>query len=331
MLLTRVAHCLWILLIYSHTAQTQSLPDCPDHLYPLTQPPGLDHLRYAPIQQARLYHGGGFVASVDTFDDDNGDGQPEYLLQPDWVAYQLNAYIADGGRHFPPGYKRPRDWYRLALFDLERQHYNSPRSVDQSYDGAGRQWHRGHLALRSDMNRLGEAYGCNSHVFANAVPQHPQLNAGIWLGLENYISSLSNQLGTLWVVSGPVYTRGKAINTLGEHHKKEMPVGIPDALFKVVIIEVDGGVHTLSFLFPNQFDTLPKHYLRGKCQDDRYYNFAPFLVSLATIEAATGLTFFSADPALAPFKKIKTPGLYALEPAYRIGFCNGGLAQPYRE
>ncbi|MBX2807174.1 MAG: DNA/RNA non-specific endonuclease [Cellvibrionaceae bacterium] len=316
------------MLIYSTHSFAQSIPDCPVRPYIIQKPKDMNHLRYAPLQRERLYHGGGFVAAVDNFDDDNGDGQPEYLVQPSWVAYQLNAYASARISNYAPSYKRPKDWYRLNIFNLERKHYQTNKSVDNSYDGIGKKWNRGHLALRADMNRLGEAYGCNSHVFTNAVPQNPLLNAGIWLGLENYVSSLSNQLGKLWVVTGPVYTQGEKIRYIGQAHKKEIPVAIPNAMFKVIIVEVEGGVQAFAFIFPNQFDTPPPAYLTGKCQDDQYYNFAPFLVSLSAVEQATGLRFFSADNALEPFKKIKAPSLYRLENQYKVGYCNGGLEQP---
>lgn len=48
-----------------------------------------------------------------------------------------------------------------------------------SYKGVGNTWNRGHLAKRTDANRLGAEYGCNTHVFTNAIPQHAKFNQGI--------------------------------------------------------------------------------------------------------------------------------------------------------
>lgn len=132
------------------------------------------------------------------------------------------------------------------------------------------------MAQRADANRIGEAYGCNSHVFANAVPQKPELNQGIWLALENYISSLANQRGELWVVTGPIYEKGAPLETIGDTQRKEIPVAIPDKLFKVVFMEGDAGVEVLSFIYPNKYDKPPPNYLSGNCQRDQRYDHTPF-------------------------------------------------------
>ncbi len=309
-------------LLFSLPVLADASQACPSTPYILQTPEGYDHLRYAPAERERMYDGGGFVASVDGFDDDNGDGNKEYLVQPTWVAYQLKAYKSPRGSNFAPAYKRPRDWYRISLFDEERKKYQTNKRIDNSYDGVGRIWNRGHLAQRAGVNRLGEEYGCNTHVFANAVPQKASFNQGIWLGLENYVSSLANERGELWVVTGPVFDYGHPLETIGEWDKKEIPVAIPDKMFKVVFMERENGVEVLSFIYPNKYEDLPEQYLSGNCQRDKIYNHTPYLVSLSEIESATGLTFFAHSPIdLSEFKAVRATGLPTLNSENVVGYC----------
>ena len=81
--------------------------------------------------------------------------------------------------------------------------YRTNKTVNASYSGSGDRWNRGHLAMRADANRIAPQYGCNTHVFANAVTQPPILNHGIWLRAKNYVSWMANQRGELWVVVHP--------------------------------------------------------------------------------------------------------------------------------
>ncbi|MFC1336161.1 MAG: DNA/RNA non-specific endonuclease [gamma proteobacterium symbiont of Clathrolucina costata] len=296
--------------------------NCPSTPYILQTPPGYDHLRYAPIEKERLYDGGSFVASVDGADDDNGDGENDYLVEPNWVAYHLKSYRSPRGSNYAPAYKRPRDWYRIPLFDEERKYYRTNKSIDNSYDGVGRVWNRGHLAQRADANRLGEEYGCNTHVFANAVPQKASLNQGIWLALENYVSSLANQRGDVWIVAGPIFEQGHPIETIGDQGRKEIPVAIPDEIFKVVFMEQESGVEVLSFIYPNKYEQEPANYLSGNCQRDQRYDHTPYIVSLSDVERATGLTFFGdVDMDLSEFKAIRATGLPSIDPENAVGYC----------
>lgn len=301
---------------------SRDTPSCPDTPYILKTPPGYDHLRYAPAERERMYDGGSFVASVDGNDDDNGDGVGDYLVHPTWVAYEVKAYRSNRGSNYAPSFKRPKDWYRIELFDEERKFFGTNRRVDDSYDGMQRTLNRGHLAQRADANRLGEAYGCNTHVFANAVPQRTDLNQGIWLALENYVSSLANERLQLWVVTGSIYEKGKSIQTIGDVRRKKIPVGVPDKLFKVLFMETQGGVEVISFIYPNKYDYRPPSYLSGDCQKDQRYDHTPFIVSLADVEQETGLTFFPDSTIdLSEFKKQRASAMPAIDPKKAVGYC----------
>ena len=200
--------------------------------------------------------------------------------------------------------------------------YRTNKTVNASYSGSGDRWNRGHLAMRADANRIAPQYGCNTHVFANAVPQTPILNHGIWLSVENYVSSMANQRGELWVVAGPIYFRGKVFASIGEANKQEIPVAIPDALFKVVFLEQPEGVEVLSFIFPNTFDSAPQEYKTGNCDSDTDYDIQPFIVSLLDVEQATGLTFFTdSDEDLSAYKSQRAIALPAIHREHAVGYC----------
>lgn len=315
---------LFLILMISLSANAEKLEKCPSKPYKLPNAEGYHHMKYAPSHKGRLYDGKAFVASIDTIDDDNGDGNNEYLAQPEWVSVHLKAYHTERPSGYAPGFKRPGNWYTLKIFDEERKHYKTNKSIDNSYDGVGKVWNRGHLAQRADANRISKEYGCNTHVFANAVPQAVKLNQGIWLGLENYVASISNEVGELWVVSGPIYIPGQKIEYIGEPKKNEVPVAIPDKIFKVIFVELDdgSGVQVYSLIYPNKFDELPESYKTGRCNNDITYDHNPYLVSLAQVEVEAGIKFFpDVEMDLSTFKNVKAEYLPFLKDNHRVGYC----------
>lgn len=289
--------------------------------YILEMPLGYNHIKYAPAEPERIYDGGSFVSSVDSHDDDNGDQIPEYFAQPSWVASHIKSYHSNL-RSYALSFKRPRRWYRIRMFNKERNEFLTNKRIDDSYNGVGNIWNRGHLAQRADANRIGQTYGCDTHVFANAVPQKAKFNQGIWLALENYISSLANQMGELWVVSGPIYEHGMPLETIGETKLKEIPVTIPDNLFKVVFIEGKYGINVISFIYPNKYEKIPDRYMSGNCHRDRHYDHTSFIVSLFEVEQASGLTFFPDDSInIEILKKMKATGLPPINLKNIVGYC----------
>lgn len=291
---------------------------CNSKLYELPVPEGYNHKKYAPAPIDRLYEDGAFVASIDGRDDNDallmeGDIDGEYTLQPEWVAYHMKAYVKeDGTAGYAPGIKRPHTWYKAPIFDEERQHFEEKDRVDASYAGVGNIWNRGHFAQRADANRLGPEYGCNTHVFANAFPQQARFNQGIWLGLENYLASLANQVGEIWIVTGPVFTA--APETIGDDD--ELPVAVPQAAFKIAVWESEGGLKTLSFVYPNSYPN--PNYKTGRCSSDKVYDHQPYFTSIADIENLTGLSFAGFD---SHQKRMHTYTLPDVADRFHIGTC----------
>jgi DNA/RNA endonuclease G (NUC1) len=226
-----------------------------------------------------------FASSFDGADDDDGDGRPDTLGVPQWVAYQIQ-------RHAGPihGGARPSVW---ATDPVLAQSGLAPADDTYQYSAAFRKTHpnwyvRGHLAMKHHADRLGPEAGRQTHTMLNAVPQRTAFNSGIWEDLECRTGAWADQYGGVWIVVGPVLNRSRPRQWLGEPEKGERRSAIPDALFKVVAREGDDPHRpkVLGFVYP---------------QEDRAYAKPPypherFLVSLDSIEELTGLDFLTSLP-----------------------------------
>ncbi|WP_264816889.1 DNA/RNA non-specific endonuclease, partial [Gluconobacter kondonii] len=73
-----------------------------------------------------------------------------------------------------------------------------------------------------------------SFSLANVVPQTPELNEGIWTGVEMAVRRLARRDGELYVVTGPAF--GASVNTIGAHQ-----VFVPVATWKAVYDPAEDG------------------------------------------------------------------------------------------
>ncbi|MBS1087200.1 DNA/RNA non-specific endonuclease [Gluconobacter sphaericus] len=84
---------------------------------------------------------------------------------------------------------------------------------------------RGHMACSADEPSLQAQE--QSFSLANVVPQTPELNEGIWTGVEMAVRRLAEREGELYVVTGPAF--GASVKTIGSHR-----VFVPSATWKAV-------------------------------------------------------------------------------------------------
>ena len=266
---------------------------------------GYDHGRYAPEEIEVFKEFGGYVSSFDGDDDDDGDNTPDFLAVPQWVSYELKGLSPQtDGSHKEPNISivRPRPWYKapgLAFLWTNRPGIREQR-LDNSYRGIGDVWNRGHLAMSDHVQRISWQASCNTFHFWNAVPQAADMNQGPWRHLEDFTAAAANKFKRLWIITGPVFEKGKSIGFIGE--KGEVPVAVPHGMFKVVVRELDDGkVAALAFLFPQPYEEGEDGQPRptgewvncGKAKGRGYvYDHRPQLKSVAKIEDLTGLTFF---------------------------------------
>lgn len=124
-----------------------------------------------------------------------------------------------------------------------------------------------------------------ANYMSNIAPQHRKFNrdAGHWWMLEDWVRKLVDQHGKtdVWVIAGCVFGPGPHETT-----RPDSGIVVPPMFFKIVVLKHPDATETkpvvLAFLFPHQ---RVKH---GSMEH--------FLVTVDTIEALTGLDFFSTVP-----------------------------------
>ena len=85
----------------------------------------------------------------------------------------------------------------------------------------------------------------------------------------------ARRYGKVYIVCGPIYN-GKRNEYIGEHRVK-----VPDAFFKVILINKENKQRALGFLFENESGERPLE---------------EYLTPVDSIEKLTGMDFFSALP-----------------------------------
>jgi hypothetical protein len=298
-----------------------------------------DHGRFAPGLADIRKEFGAFVAGFDGPDGDDGDGRADVRAVPEWVAYELIGVVGNSGEFAEPdiSIKRPSDWYKspeFAFLWTDRSDVRKKR-IDNSYDGIGTIWNRGHLAMADHAQRISWQASCNTHVFWNAVPQAAEMNQGPWLHLENYVAAVSNKFGRVWTIAGPIFDQGETVLSIGD--PGEIPIAVPHALFKVIVIETGGEIDVRALIFeqPLQIgasgDPVPTAAaIDGwiKCNQARnrghVYDHRTRLVSVTEIEARTGLEFFNGQPERSRLISAQPDTLWHVEEQFWTGFICGG-------
>ncbi|MDO8608454.1 MAG: DNA/RNA non-specific endonuclease [Phaeospirillum sp.] len=264
--------------------------------YRSTVPAGYDHDRFDTEPKSLMFSYGPFTSSFESPDDDRADSP--YKGVPKWVSYEMRALLGDDGTPIhPQGAKRPTKWYELAdtAFLWNGKPDIRKRGIDASYRGFAGVWNRGHMASRSHANRIGWQEGCNTHVFINALPQYADMNQGDWLALENYAIAAANKYGRVWTIAGPIFEFDREIDLIGA--PGAVPVAIPHALFKILVVEVGGRVEARAFIFPQADEDHRGAYRKCAGTPQSKYDLAQYAATVSEIEHATGLRFFNALPA----------------------------------
>ena len=184
-------------------------------------------------------------------------GYDEALKNPAWVAYRLEYNSSGSTIDRPHG------------FDADRR----TRARVEHHDYTNTGYDRGHMAPNY---AIGRAYGAKAQIetflMSNIVPQLPDLNRGPWKELEQRIANeYLDDSRELWVITGPIYDESKLQLRSG--------IRVPSSFFKIVVDVVDDEkVRVLAFMMPQQIES------------DKLKS---YLISVDSIEAATGLDFFS--------------------------------------
>lgn len=178
---------------------------------------------------------------------------------PEWVAYELTAEEVAGesprGRH-----------YAIDPNVIGIQGDND------DYRNSG--WDRGHMAPAGDM-KLDELMMKESFYSSNICPQNRNLNGGDWRTLEELVRTYAQKYGKVYIVCGPIIGNN-IYGRLGPHQ-----IIIPDAFFKVLLVETDKGYDSIGFIMNNEAGHRP---------------LTTYLRTVDEVESITGLDFFSLLP-----------------------------------
>lgn len=178
---------------------------------------------------------------------------------PNWVAYELTAEEVLGDE------ERSDDF-------IPDPEVRGRQATDEDYKKSG--WDRGHLAPAADMKWSKQAM-TESFYLSNISPQNNNLNRGVWKSIEELTRENATRYGKVLVVTGPVFTTGKGLGSIG-HNK----VAIPNSFFKVLLID-NGGYRGIGF------------YCKNVAGRKRLSSYA---MSIDSIEEITGIDFFPTLP-----------------------------------
>ena len=250
-------------------------------------PEGYDHTRFAPEADIpKTFRG--FALSFDSDDEDPGLPGLTQLRVPHWVAQEVREWTPTSEQSpwcLNTG-ERPSRWFTDE--DLRDE---GLAAVHDSYTNSG--FERGHMAMKLLVERLDQDAALNTFTLLNAVPQRSDFNQGIWKDLEYLTGAWAQRYDRIWIIQGPVFTRGAEI--LWTNGKSPRQVAVPDAVFKVVIRDKtdqennaapDGhkdDPEALAFLYPQ----LGPGYTRPGDE----YRHEPFLTTMDELEELTSLDF----------------------------------------
>ena len=182
-----------------------------------------------------------------------------YMHNPNWVAWELTRKETEGKES------------RKSKFepDPELRGYRVTHS-----DYTHTRFDRGHMAPAADMKWSKRAMQ-ESFYTTNICPQNQSLNRGDWNDLEEICRAWAKKYGTVYIACGPVY------KTRTPKRLNKGNIAIPDQFFKVVLIYNRKNPIAMGFLFDNVA---------------RSQSLKKYMVTVDSIEALTGLDFFSKVP-----------------------------------
>lgn len=179
---------------------------------------------------------------------------------PQWVAWELTKEETKGNHE------------RTDKF-LPDPNVEGAKVVTTDYTGSG--YDRGHMAPAGDMKWSKKAME-ESFYMSNICPQIHHLNTGDWNELEANTRKWARRYGSVYVTCGPIYNGRRRTQYIGKNRVK-----VPDAFFKVILIQSPKKTCALGFFFENEAGQRPLN---------------EYLVSIDYLEQTTGIDFFPSLP-----------------------------------
>lgn len=178
---------------------------------------------------------------------------------PQWVAWELTKKETKG--------KEGRTDKFLPDPDVRGAKAYTGDYTKSGYD-------RGHMAPAADMKWSRKAME-ESFYMSNICPQNPNLNRGDWNDLEEKSRQWAKKYGAVYIACGPIYDN-KRPKRIGNNK-----VAVPDAFYKVVLINDKKNPKAIGFIFPNKAGHKP---------------LKKYVVTVDSVEKRTNIDFFSALP-----------------------------------
>lgn len=174
---------------------------------------------------------------------------------PQWVAWSLSSSQARGtvsrSDHFAPD-----------------PDVHGAKAYPADYANSG--YDRGHMAPAGDMKWSKQAMD-ESFYMTNMCPQNRNLNRGDWKTLEELERQWALDWGMVNIAAGPVY-RTKRPKRIGGNK-----VAVPDAFFKVILVDYPSAPKAYAFLFDNKAG---------------HRDLPTYQLSVNELEAQLGMDFF---------------------------------------
>lgn len=133
---------------------------------------------------------------------------------------------------------------------------------------------RGHMAPAADMKWSRQAME-ESFFMSNICPQNPNLNRGDWNDLEEKSRQWAKKYGAVYIACGPIYDT-KRPKRIGNNK-----VAVPDAFYKVILINDKKNPKAIGFIFPNKAGHKPLN---------------KYIVTVDSVEKRTNIDFFPTLP-----------------------------------
>lgn len=178
---------------------------------------------------------------------------------PQWVAWELTKQESQGEEKRTDKFVPDPD-------------VRGAKAYTGDYTNSG--YDRGHMAPAADMKWSRKAME-ESFYLSNICPQNPNLNRGDWNDLEEKSRQWARRFGKIYITCGPIYDNKKP-KRIGNNK-----VGVPDAFYKVILINDNKNPQAIGFIFENRAGHQP---------------LTKYIVTVDSVEKRTGIDFFPALP-----------------------------------
>lgn len=178
---------------------------------------------------------------------------------PQWVAWELT-------RKETKGKEKRKDKF------LPDPDVKGAKAYTKDYTGSG--YDRGHMAPAGDMKWSRQAME-ESFYMSNICPQNPNLNRGDWNDLEEKSREWAKKYGAVYITCGPIY------DTQYPKRIGNNKIAVPDAFYKVILINDKKNPQAIGFIFPNKAGHKP---------------LKKYIVTVDSVEKRTHIDFFPTLP-----------------------------------